>query len=194
MFSALEGLGNGHQEQPQPDPGGGLCIELELIKRVPRLYCASFWCASPFIAGVLGPLWQIFRTKALFSWTLGMACGFEPPFFWVSGSTLILFPKWDRGQAENGGSTGQRTPGVRVGDGQWGTFHQAFQLGAWPRLFLPWDITRSSRSGHSPIHIESHSRVRFWDGLGPSFSTAQGMAFALSRSVSFSRTATATCG
>lgn len=49
MFIALEEPGIGHQEQLQPDPGGGLCIEPELIKRLPPVP-RSFRCASPFVA------------------------------------------------------------------------------------------------------------------------------------------------
>lgn len=46
MFTALEGPGIGHQEQPQLKPVSTLCIEPELIKPppVPRfvLVCLSF--------------------------------------------------------------------------------------------------------------------------------------------------------
>lgn len=104
------GLGTGTRSSLSQTPAAASVLNLNSLK-VPRLHCASFWRASPFIAGVLGPLWQMLRTKALYSWMLGVARGLEPLFFWVLGSSLVLFLKWDRGQAGNGGSTGQRTQG-----------------------------------------------------------------------------------
>lgn len=118
MFTALEGPGSGHQEQRQPDPVGGLCIEPELIKHpppVPRflLLCLSFHrgCPPPAMADGLG-----LRPCSPGHWGRHMVLC--PSSFWVSDSGLVLFPKWDRSWAENGGSAGQGTPGVRVGGGQ----------------------------------------------------------------------------
>lgn len=73
MFTALEGPGIGHQEQPQADPVSSLCLELDLIKCPPPVPCFILVCLS-FHHGCLRPTLAVLRTEALF-WMLGAACG-----------------------------------------------------------------------------------------------------------------------
>lgn len=99
MFTALEEPGIGHREQLQPDPGGGLCIEPELIKRLPPVPRLIPVCLS-FRRGALGPLWRCFgpRPCSPECWERRVVSCLSS--FWVSDGSLVLLPKWARSQAE----------------------------------------------------------------------------------------------
>lgn len=167
MVTALEGPGSGHQGQHQPDPVGGLCIEPELIKHpppVPRclLLCLSFHrgCPPPAVADGLG-----LRPRAPGSW--GRHLGLCPSSFWVSGSGLVLIPKWTE--------VGQRmgvlqAKGPRGESGRWAVVHLSPGLlagsaakGQGPAFLATGHCSGSWGIGRGLAHrIESHSRPGEW--------------------------------
>lgn len=111
MFARWRGLGLGAR-------GSGLCVKPALIKcrhlhrtssQRPSFIAAPSARSAVLDAGVLVPLFSG-------PWTLAS----------------YTFPQeWDRSRAENGASTGQRTPWDGLGGGHGAPFTQTFQLGVW---------------------------------------------------------------
>lgn len=183
MFTALEGPGIGHREQLQPDPGGGLCIEPELIKRVPPGPRFILVCLS-FHRGALGPPWRCLGPRPC---SLGATRGLAPLLFLGLRRRPGIAPEVGQKSGREWGF--HRPRDLRVGGGRWAVGHLSPDLPAEGVAEGPGPGHHSGRMGTHPS-VESHSRVWFWDGPGPSLSTAPRIGFALSRPVSFSMTVT----
>lgn len=119
-FTALEGPGIGHREQLQPDPGGGLCIEPELIKRLPPVPRSILVCLS-FHRGALDPRRRGFgRRPRLLHAGSDVWSRASPP----SGSQTAVWYC-----SLSGTEAGQRTD-LRGGGGRWAVGHRSPALPA----------------------------------------------------------------